>query len=685
MARAARVLAVVGLVAGLTVVGVVITPTPGAAGIEVYEVSAQLAGSAEVGGGDPDGAGQAWVSFQPFGTQVCFDVEAAGIGTPTMAHIHAGDAGTNGPIVIDFAVGTNGLDGCVTSTDTQMQAILDDPAGFYVNVHTSAFSGGAIRGQLELRPTTSEDVVDEDDGLLSIREAMLSANWSDDGSTVLLGPDEVYELDRCPTGVDDDLSLDGDLDDTADGGVLVEGGGSTIAQTCDGARVLSHTSDAQPLDGLWLRDVTITGGHPAAGDQGGDGGGLHSETRVTLEHAALVGNEADDVGGGAYAGLIDVTRSYIGRNSANSAGGVGAASIFLRHSTLHENAAATIGGGAYADGVSATFTTFSGNVAGTSGDHVQTGTLQSLASAYERDDLAGSAVACEASSTVTSNGANHVSSATPGDCAFSGTGDVVGTADLGLRPVFPAGTPGPSSSFYPEPTSALIDTLVWGDSSCSGTDQLGSPRPPVAATGEGCDTGAVEWQACEDVFTDVAPDHAFCDEIAWMGATGVSTGSQPGPQYKPSPAVSRAAMSAFMYRLAGSPPFDPPGTPSFDDVSSSHPFFAEVEWMAAEEITTGFGDGTYRPGAAVSRQAMSAFMYRLASEPEFDPPTTPTFPDVGTGNQFFAEIEWMAAEEITTGFADGTYRPGAGVSRQAMAAFMYRLADGLLVGQAVAL
>jgi hypothetical protein len=41
----------------------------------------------------------------------------------------------------------------------------------------------------------------------------------------------------------------------------------------------------------------------------------------------------------------------------------------------------------------------------------------------------------------------------------------------------------------------------------------------------------------------------------------------------------------------------------------------------------------------------------------------------------------MADEEITTGFPGGLYKPSQAVSRQAMSAFMYRLADGLLPGQ----
>ncbi|OWY59276.1 hypothetical protein B7486_75440, partial [cyanobacterium TDX16] len=54
-------------------------------------------------------------------------------------------------------------------------------------------------------------------------------------------------------------------------------------------------------------------------------------------------------------------------------------------------------------------------------------------------------------------------------------------------------------------------------------------------------------------FTDVSPSHPFSDEIEWMADTGISTGYQPGPTYRPSIAVSRQAMSAFMRRLAEGP------------------------------------------------------------------------------------------------------------------------------------
>jgi predicted outer membrane repeat protein len=121
--------------------------------------------------------------------------------------------------------------------------------------------------------------------------------------------------------------------------------------------------------------------------------------------------------------------------------------------------------------------------------------------------------------------------------------------------------------------------------------------------------------------------------------------------------------------------------PTFADVNLGHPFFLEVEWMAAEGISTGYPGApkpTYRPSAPVTRQAMSAFLYRFAGEPDFELPTEATFADVSTTNTFFTEVEWMAAEGISTGYAGSpkpTYRPGDEVTRQAMSAFIYRYAD----------
>ena len=66
------------------------------------------------------------------------------------AHIHSGDAGASGPVVIPLATpGADGTSsGCATTTRSLVASILKDPGSFYVNVHTAEFPAGAIRGQL---------------------------------------------------------------------------------------------------------------------------------------------------------------------------------------------------------------------------------------------------------------------------------------------------------------------------------------------------------------------------------------------------------------------------------------------------------------------------------------------------------------------------------------------------------
>jgi len=53
-----------------------------------------------------------------------------------------------------------------------------------------------------------------------------------------------------------------------------------------------------------------------------------------------------------------------------------------------------------------------------------------------------------------------------------------------------------------------------------------------------------------------------------------------------------------------------PATATFSDVPTSHPFFQEIEALAASGITTGYSDGTFRPNNYVTRQALAAYLAR---------------------------------------------------------------------------
>ena len=195
------------------------------------------------------------------------------------------------------------------------------------------------------------------------------------------------------------------------------------------------------------------------------------------------------------------------------------------------------------------------------------------------------------------------------------------------------------------------------------------------ATGERAQVLRVS-MASEDLaesahFKDVPADYPFVNDINWLAQRRITTG-YPDGTFRPNGSVERGAMAAFFYRMAGSPQFTAPSAPSFKDVPRDHPFYKEIEWMRARGITTGWSDGTFRPNDAVNRDAMAAFFYRFAGSPAYSAPAVSPFTDVSAGSQFYREIAWLADQRITTGWADGSFRPVQPIERGAMAAFLHR-------------
>ena len=117
---------------------------------EGSKLQTNLTGATEVPGpGDADGAGTASITVNSGKNQVCFALSVTGIDPATAAHVHVGAVGVAGPVAVGLSPPTNGTSsGCVTVAGSLAQAILKDPAAYYVNVHNAAFPAGAVRGQL---------------------------------------------------------------------------------------------------------------------------------------------------------------------------------------------------------------------------------------------------------------------------------------------------------------------------------------------------------------------------------------------------------------------------------------------------------------------------------------------------------------------------------------------------------
>ncbi|HLM21373.1 MAG TPA: CHRD domain-containing protein [Propionibacteriaceae bacterium] len=111
--------------------------------------------------GDPDGSGTADLTLNLGAQTVCYDITVTGIGEPTEpsagignAHIHS-HAG--GGIAVDLETQFSAVEGavdtyqaseCVTAPRQVLLDILLHPEQYYINVHTVAFPGGAVQGEL---------------------------------------------------------------------------------------------------------------------------------------------------------------------------------------------------------------------------------------------------------------------------------------------------------------------------------------------------------------------------------------------------------------------------------------------------------------------------------------------------------------------------------------------------------
>lgn len=171
-------------------------------------------------------------------------------------------------------------------------------------------------------------------------------------------------------------------------------------------------------------------------------------------------------------------------------------------------------------------------------------------------------------------------------------------------------------------------------------------------------------------FLDVKSTDKFASEIEWMSKAGITNGWKDGT-FRPKSPVTREAMAAFLYRLAGRPAVKLPKKSPFKDVKVGSQFFREIVWLSQSGITTGYADGTFKPKDHIARDAMAAFLYRASGE-SFKTPAKPHFKDVPKSAQFYREIEWLRSKGITTGYKGRKYKPYDEISREATAAFLYR-------------
>jgi hypothetical protein len=189
-------------------------------------------------------------------------------------------------------------------------------------------------------------------------------------------------------------------------------------------------------------------------------------------------------------------------------------------------------------------------------------------------------------------------------------------------------------------------------------DPTGGPHVPGPSTGG---TTSPPNPSEPVGLTDISGD-AHEAAIVKVAGAGITTGYADGT-FRPRDPVTRGQMATFLQRALD---LEPITTTRFPDVGRT-PHAPGIGAVERAGIASGHVDGTFRPGAAVTRGQMATFLQRA-----FDLPNAATrsFRDVrGTHGPAIGAV---AARGVAGGYPDGTFRPDRPVTRGQMASFLAR-------------
>ena len=111
----------------------------------------------------------------------------------------------------------------------------------------------------------------------------------------------------------------------------------------------------------------------------------------------------------------------------------------------------------------------------------------------------------------------------------------------------------------------------------------------------------------------------------------------------------------------------------FRDVAETDPYYGDVLYVWEKGIMNGVGNDLFAPLAGLTRGMIVTVLHRMEGEPEV--PYSGRFSDVPPAEWYAAGVEWAASEGIVKGYGDGRFGPSDPVTREQLAAILYRYAQ----------
>ena len=112
---------------------------------------------------------------------------------------------------------------------------------------------------------------------------------------------------------------------------------------------------------------------------------------------------------------------------------------------------------------------------------------------------------------------------------------------------------------------------------------------------------------------------------------------------------------------------------SFNDVKEADWFYDSVQYVCENEMMSGTGDTVFSPDAATTRGMLVTILYRMEGSPAVDGDMK--FTDVSADRYYAAAAAWASENNIVNGYGNGVFGAENPVTREQMAAILYRYAQ----------
>lgn len=171
------------------------------------------------------------------------------------------------------------------------------------------------------------------------------------------------------------------------------------------------------------------------------------------------------------------------------------------------------------------------------------------------------------------------------------------------------------------------------------------------------------------LFTDISLKHPYKEELKYLVENKL-IGGYPDGTFKPEQALTRGQAAVLLARALNlSTNAATVADPGFTDVTASSTYYGAVAAIVSEGIMKGTTPETFEAGQPLTRAQMSKILveaYGLMGT------TDKKFGDVSQKHWAYDYIHTLAANGVTTGYEDNTFKPGLEVSRMHFGLFLYR-------------